>query len=255
MQKFIWEDFDNSNLMSLKEKYSLEIVVENGKDDFSKQLLLKDWVYNKLSRGNPSKDYSMLSAVDILKDVSKGKKVHCTQYAITFMQCAISLGWYSRKLGVDTDHKADEKDQHHGVADIWSNKFNKWYVVDAMFNLHYEKDGIPLNSLEIRNEYLKNYAQDIKGIIGYNDDNKEYDEESVGNNTPSNYFWFFVSLRNNFFDQPGIYNTDTLLWIDRYNEDKVWYKIGVDGKPIKHPMYESQFVLTSDKNEIFPVMS
>lgn len=124
-----------------------------------------------------------------------------------------------------------------------------------MYNLHFEKKGIPLNALEIRDEYLKNGGEYIKGIVRNNKKTISYNEKSKGFDTPSNYFWFFVSLRNNFFEQPGLYDTKALLWIDNYNKNKIWYMSGgKKGKSYKHPMYESQFIMTNDINLCFPKM-
>ena len=82
-----------------------------------------------------------------------------------------------------------------------------------------------------------------------------YLEDSNGFNTPSNYFWFFISLRNNFFSRPGLYDTNTFLWVDEYNKNKIWYKgRGKNDLAEKHPMYKSQFIQTSIVDMCFPVM-
>lgn len=171
------------------------------------------------------------------------------------MQCSLSLGWYSRKLSVDVDHDIEEKDMHHGVADIWSNQFKKWYIIDPMNNLHYEKDGLPLSALEIRSEYLKkaNNCGNIKSVIG---NRKEYLSNDCSQKTtysPSNYFWVAVSLRNNFMEKPGIFETNMLLWVDKYNKDKIWYKGGnAKEKSHEHPMYNGQFIKTNDQKLFSP---
>lgn len=255
MVRFIWEDFTNQKALQLRKDLGLENLIKTGKDEFEKQLLLKDWVHNTLPHGLPPKDYADSSAIEIFKDAKKGKKMSCTQYAFAFLQFGVALGWYTRKLGIDSDHQSGEEKMHHGVADIWSSQFKKWYVVDAMHNLHFEKDGMPLNSLEVRTEFLKNNAKDLQGVIGSNKETISYDKSCKGFDTPSNYFWFFISLRNNFFEKPGLYNTKALLWVDKYNMGKVWYKGGgKKGKSHKHPMYKSQFIKTSDATECFPMM-
>lgn len=191
-----------------------------------------------------------------MKDANKGKKFWCSQYAFTFLQCGLSLGWYTRKLGIDVDHRFGEEEMHHGIADIWSNPFKKWYVVDPANNIHFEKNNTPLNAVEIRKEYIRNKAKDVKGVIGDYKKIISFDKNSRGFNTPSNYFWIFISLRNNFLEKPGIYNTQTLLWIDKYNKNKKWYKGGGEnGKPHLHPMYENQFIKTNDYDLCFPNMS
>lgn len=244
--KYVWEKFDNPKLDKLKKEYELEKVVSSEKNEFERQLILKDWVYKTLHRGKPGKDYSKLSAFEILDDNKIGKKFWCTQFTQVYLQCATALGWYVRKLSIDCDHAQNEKSYHHGICDIWSNKYKKWIVIDPYNNLHFEKNNIPLCVLEIRNEYLKNKAKNVVGILGNNVKNISYDKDSVGEDTLSNYFWFFISLRNNFLDKPGLFDTGALLWVDEYNKDKFWYK---DGK--LHPMYDSQFIKTGDEKLCF----
>ncbi len=125
-----------------------------------------------------------------------------------------------------------------------------------MHNLHYEKDGLPLNALEIRSEYLKNSGKDIIGVIGNKERFIRYKSDDKGFNTPSNFFWFFIGLRNNFFEKPNIWDTKALLWIDDHNKDKIWYKGGgKHGNSKPHPMYEyNQFIETSDQDLCFPTM-
>lgn len=248
-----WERFSNPKLAEIKKHFTLEEIVAKGKDEFEKQLLLKEWVYKAINCGNPTKDYSYKSATEILKDAKNNNKFYCTQFAFVFLQCSLSLGWYSRKLSVDIDHGFGQKSLHHGVADIWSSQFKKWYVVDAMNNLHFEKNETPLNALEIRMEYLTNCGG-IKSVIG----NKKYlpsDCSSKKPYNPSNYFWIAVSLRNNFAEKPGIFDTKMLLWVDKYNKDKVWSKGGSKKeKSYEHPMYKGQFIKTSNEKIFFPDM-
>jgi hypothetical protein len=245
MNDFIWEKFNNPKLLELKKLCKLDTIILDSDDEFKQQLSLKNWVFNQLPLGNPSRDYSSLSSFEILEDRKKGHSFYCTQYSQLFIQTSIALNWYSRKLSIDTDHSKNEKSMHHGICDIWSSKYKKWYVVDPMNNLHYEKDGIPLNSLEIRQNYINNFAENIFGIVS----NKQvkYNKDSKGFKTPSNYFWFFVSQRNNFFEKPGIFDTKAYLWVDEYNKDKIWYK---DNQ--QHPMYKDRFEITDNQNLVFP---
>ncbi len=246
MTNFIWEKFDNPKLIELKSLCHLEEIILNSDDEFEQQIALNNWVFNKLPSGGEYKDYSDLSSFEILKDLEKGMHFRCTQQTQLLIQCSTALGWYVRKLGVDSDHEATEPDMHHGVCDIWSSKFKKWFVLDPMNNLYYVKDEIPLNSLEIRSEYIKNFALEVKGIR-QNSNNTIYNKYSKGFDTPSNYFWFYISQRNNFFEKPGLFNTYTYLWVDEYNKNKKWHK---NGK--LHDMYNGRFIEVNDENKIFP---
>jgi hypothetical protein len=253
MIKYLWEDSKNKNPAELREKYNLEQIVESGKDEFEKQLLLKSWVNQILPLGyNPKKQYK--NSLEILEDSEKGQ-FYCSHYSLVYIQCATALGWYSRKLGIDYYHEFGEEEKHHGIADIWSNQFKKWFVVDAMHNLHFEKDKVPLNACEIRQEYLKNRAKDVAGIIGNYQRKLYYSKGTFGFDQPSNYFWFFILLRNNFFEDPDMYNGKSLLLEDKYNQDKIWYKGGgTKGESCPHPQYKNQFIKTNDPSLCFPEM-
>jgi len=64
------------------------------------------------------------------------------------------------------------------MTEVWSNQFKKWIVMDPDLNLHYEKNGIPMNMLEIHNERYEKTPSDMKVIRGihtagdYNADEK-----------------------------------------------------------------------------------
>ena len=242
-----WEDFSHPQVLELKEKYKLLEAVSSGKDEFNRQLLLKNWVHKTLPLGyNIKRNYR--NTLEILEDVEDGQ-FYCSHYALTFLQAGVALGWYIRKLGVDYDHEQGEEERHHGITDIWSNQHKKWFVVDAMHNLHFEKDGMPLNALEVRLEYLKNKAKDIAGVVGVNKKHLAYGKDS-------NYFWFFILLRNNFFENSNMYNGKSLLWSDEFNDDKIWYKGGgKKGESVPHPQYENQFIKTNDLDLCFPNMT
>jgi hypothetical protein len=55
---------------------------------------------------------------------------------------------------------------NHGVNEIWSNRHRKWFISDAEFDGHFEKNGIPLSALEIREEFLKDGAKSVDLVVG-----------------------------------------------------------------------------------------
>lgn len=249
--EFHWDNQNRAELLALRQTYELDKVIENGKNDFEKILLLKNWVYSKLPNGkNPKKEYH--NATEILEDSDKGGEFFCSHYAQVFMECANALGFTARKVGVDNDHEFGEEEMHHGINDIWDPVHEKWMVVDAMHNLHFEKAGLPLNALEIRNEYLRNNAKDVEGVEGNNEERIVYHGDESGFDTPSNYFWFLVYTDNG----PDMWKSPTLLFHDEKNLNKIWYRGGKNkGDPRPHPMYQGQFVSVSDPQIIFPNLS
>ena len=249
---FVWEDLKNPKLNKLREQYQLEKVVNSGQDEFKKQLLLKEWIFNKLPYGFKNRgDYK--SADEVLSDIN-GNKFNCTWYVLTYLQCAQALGWQTRKLGIDTDHGFGVEEMRHTVVDIWSSQFNRWYVIDPMFNVHFEKDEVPLNSYEIRKSYIeKDKIDKIFGNYSNEQIKREFKER---NDKPENYFWFFILLRNNYMENPNVYDSRSLLWVDEYNKNKTWY-VGGEGKGEfrKHPQYQGAFIETNDYNLCYPKLN
>jgi len=249
---FVWEDFNRPELKLLRNRYGLEKVVSSGKDKFEKQLLLKKWVFATLPLGyNNTNQYR--SALEVLDDQENKGGFNCSWYVLVYLQCAITLGWYVRKLGIDTDHDFGEEEMRHTVVDIWSKKHKKWFVIDPMFNAHFEKDGTPLNSHEIRKHYLN--GKKVKKVFGNYEQEILSEKVKERNDNPNNYFWFFILLRNNYLVNPDVYDSKALLWIDEHNKDKTWHVGGRNkGEFKRHPMYEGAFIETNDYSLCFPTM-
>ena len=248
--QFKWDSSERQELIDLKTKYELEKVVENGNDDFEKIMLLKQWVHGILPKGNPKKDYQ--TATEILEDATSGQgEFYCSQYAQVFMECANALGFKARKVGVDNNHELGEEEMHHGIADVWDSTHNKWVVIDAQHNLHFEKDGAPLNALEVRNEFIKNGATDVEGVVGINEKRIKYNGTETGFDTPSNYFWFLIYTDNGV----NMRQSPTILFTDENNENKTWTRGGkYKGKFGPHPMYQGQFIKVKNPDIAFPNM-
>lgn len=250
--QYIWENFDHPLLKELKEKYFLEKVIFGGKNEFEKQILLKQWVYKTLPLGYNNTNYYK-SALGVLNDKENAGGFNCTWYVLVFLQCASALGWYVRKLGIDSDHKFGEEEMRHTIVDVWSNEYKKWFVIDPMFNAHFEDDGKPLNALEIRKAYLN--AEKIERVFGKNEKEKLPQRVKNRHDVPSNYFWFFILSRNNFLENPDIFDSKALLWIDRFNKHKTWFVGGTNkGEFQKHPMYKDAFIQTGDYSLCFPTI-
>lgn len=249
---FVWEDLKHPQLRQLKERHKLEEVISSGKDEFEKQILLKKWVFENLPLGyNNTNQYR--SAMDVLEDRQNEGGFNCTWYVLTMLQCAQSLGWFTRKLGIDTDHAFREEEMRHTVVDIWSSVHKKWYVIDPMFNAHFERKGKPLNAFEIRRAALE--SANITKVFGNYESENLSEKVKERNDKSENYFWHFILLRNNYLKNPNVYDSKALLWVDEYNKNKTWFVGGQNkGEFRKHPMYDGAFIETNDFNLCYPQM-
>jgi hypothetical protein len=98
-----------------------------------------------------------------------GASFHCTHFAAIYMQTAVSMGWTSRYLFVRNTER-----EEHATNEIWSNEWAKWIFIDVTWNLHIEKDGVPLSGLEIRKEWLANGGEDLVYVFGAGEDEIRY---------------------------------------------------------------------------------
>lgn len=161
-----FEDLSSPKFSALREKYQLDTVFHDEQDEFTRILLLRDWVRKVIQISDfessyPGDDH----AETILDHALKGQGYHCGHYKIVQNAVVNAYGYVTRCLGAGPGVKGGP-DGHHGINEIWSNQYQKWFLSDAKYNHHFEKNGIPLSALEIRDEYLKNRAADIVLVKG-----------------------------------------------------------------------------------------
>src|SRR5262245_32153052 len=143
--------YEDPRLAYLREQYQLRKHIESAQDEWSAQLSLKQWVGQSIPTGAPPVQEN--TASDLLQHPAQVKTCYCTPYTIPYVESALALGWQARSVGVDRRYAPEGLESaHHGVAEVWSNQFSKWVVIDPQSNLHFEKDGIPLSAWEIRTE-------------------------------------------------------------------------------------------------------
>src|ERR1043165_2524577 len=166
-RRFKFDSCDNPKLKELREKYKLDAVVAPGKDEFEKQVLLNDWTHNQFKKfGKPSANPK--GALETLKAVEEGNTFFCAHYARTLVSAAASLGWVDRELALRR-HQGGNRNggsTEHSTTEIWSNQYHKWVMLDPTSNLYVEKDGIPLNGFEIREQWFYHDGKDLLFVIG-----------------------------------------------------------------------------------------
>ena len=157
--------YSDSILTELRERYHLRDVIAGARDELDAQFRLKHWVWTKIENGTPTVEVN--NALDILEQAAAGKKFWCSYFAITYTQCALALGWQARKIALDHYHEpGGVRSRHHGAAEVWSNQLGKWLYMDSQSDMHFEKNGTPLNAWEVRSEWLANGGKDIDHVVG-----------------------------------------------------------------------------------------
>ncbi|MBL7698690.1 MAG: transglutaminase domain-containing protein [Chitinophagaceae bacterium] len=232
-----FEDISLPRFDSLKIKYQLDTVFHGETDEFKRILLLRNWIRNHIAINDFGDPYPGGGhPAGIIDAAAKGQGFHCGHYMIVQNAVMNAYGYVTRCLGSGPGVKGGE-DGHHGMNEIWVNEFGKWVLSDAKFNHHFEKNGIPLSALEVREEFLKNKAADIVLVKGPDRTPIQIDslKDQKGKYVRRNKEWFaqwytwieWDQQANRFSAWPS-FDTKLNMFRDDYFKNHTWIW---DGKP------------------------
>ncbi|NOY96705.1 MAG: hypothetical protein GXO81_10110 [Chlorobi bacterium] len=159
-----------------------------------------------------------------------------------------AYGYVTRTLGAGPGVKGGP-DGHHGINEIWLNDYNKWFLSDAKYDHHFEKGGIPLSALEIRDEYLKNKAADIVMVRGPERTPTDVDPETGTDKERSaqTYTWVEFHGHNDMFTVWPDYEQIIIMYDDDYYKNHIWIRGGKPNWTYDHPEF---LKLVSDRDAI-----
>lgn len=161
-----FEDLTSPRFSHLKEKYQLDTIFHGETDEFRRILLLRHWIKSVISISDFERSYPGEGNPEyILDEALKGQGYHCGHFMAVQNAVLNAYGYVTRTLGAGPGVKGGP-DGHHGINEVWLNQYNKWFLSDAKYDHHFEKNGIPLSALEIRDEFLRNKAEDIEKVKG-----------------------------------------------------------------------------------------
>ena len=162
-------DPNEARTAQLRDEFDLERVVAHCDSEFDGFLALKRWVRSRWNHGWSHSFDKVKDALDILREAARGELFTCGYYTLVLAQCATALGWPARRVGISLADCEFPRDYRlgnigHSVAEMWSNEREKWVLMDPDTNVHYERDGVPLNALEIRDAWLGGCADEVRMI-------------------------------------------------------------------------------------------
>ncbi len=236
-----FEDLSSPKFGHLINKYRPDTIFHGETGEFERILLLRHWIKSVIpieDRGNP---YPGEGNVERMLDYAlEGQGYHCGHFMRIQNAILSGYGYVTRTMGCGPGDTGVEF-PHHGTNEIWSNTYNKWFMSDAKYDIHFEKDGIPLSAIEIRDEYLKNRAADIVLVKGPDRQPVEYDEEIGMSNSDyaSYYTWISWDAHNDIFSLWPDYNLMLIMYEDDYFRNNTWYR---GGRP--HWAYGTQYLKT-----------
>lgn len=166
---FIYQNADNSpELQTIKSLYRLDSVAQLGDSEFEQILYLMNWTHSRWAHNGSNKP-SKSNTLTILKEAETGKKFRCVEYGIVLKSVLACNGFKARTLGLKTkDVEVTASGAGHVLAEVWSDQYHKWLMLDAQFNLIPISDDIPLNAVEFQNAIAHNKnleLVDINGVV------------------------------------------------------------------------------------------
>ena len=144
---FVYEQPSARYLSDLRTHFELDSLVAAEPDEYQSMLRLANWLGTRWDHGTDTVPggTKVCEPVEVIEDGEGGARYWCEIAARTTVQAATSLGWPARLITASRDGYTWE----HAVAELWSNQFDKWFVVDTDFNVVYEHEGVPLSAFEL----------------------------------------------------------------------------------------------------------
>ncbi len=239
-----FENYYSPRISQLRSRYELDAVVAGESDEWKRILLLRHWIKSNIAIDNENPTQTRGDTFAILDAALKGGKFHCTHFSIVQHAVLNSFGYVTRRLGCGPGLKEDGG--HHGVNEVWVNKFSKWVLIDAKYDAHFEKNEVPLSALEIRDEVWRDGAKSVVRVVGPDREPMRPDPETGKWETrPDTYRWCSWETNTNRFTTFPARPTSTLVVLeDEIFRNNTWYR---DGKP--HWAYGTPYFIKTTRRD------
>jgi hypothetical protein len=161
-----YEDYQSAYLQKFRRRFQLDAVVAGAHTDWERQLRLMRWTYLvPLQRQTPIFPWDPSAWIDAQRlpgalaantYPDRRRDAMCLFSNVTLMAALQSLGYPARHVNI-----ASEGLSGHEIAEVWSNQFGKWILLDATRDMFwYDKGtGTPANTLEIHKALAERLKQ------------------------------------------------------------------------------------------------
>jgi hypothetical protein len=218
---FRFEDITSPPFRELRTRFRFAESVKGAEDEFERILLLRHWIFKTL-KVDATRPGPPLDAISILAQGPSGGPFECTHAMLAQNAVMNAMGYVARCLqpGPGQEQNTYLAAGNHGVNEIWSNKHRKWFISDAEFDGHFEKAGVPLSALEIRDEYLRNGGKDVDLVVG--PERKKVTPSLLF--SPHTYRFVAYELTGDRHTGSGWSSGALAVWEDEYFKNNTWYR-------------------------------
>ena len=241
------EDLTSPQFDVLLSRYNLKEIVKDEADEFNRILLLRNWL-NKYLVIDRSRPVAKGGVLKMLADGPGGGSYSCGHFEAIQNAVMNAMGYVTRCVLSGPDGTEPDLTGSHGSNEVWCNTLCKWVMVDAELDSHFEKDGVPLSALELRDAYLADGGQGVVRVRGPEKEQLARGRHDQWGNTPKAYA--FISWRqqaNRFSIWPEVASSVEIVYNDEFFQKHIWHKSGE-----KHWAYDAgKFIRIENKNGIY----
>jgi tetratricopeptide (TPR) repeat protein len=161
--QYDWEDINRPELDTLREEYQLREVFGTDGTEFDKMKRLLNWVATRWIHDG-SKMAPVRTGLAILREVDRGGRFCCANYADVLIDCMRALGYPIRFVGLRMADAAYNMGGGHGCVEVWSNQYQKWIFLDVQNNAWWEHNGRPLSAYECHKLFVNGKEDELQFI-------------------------------------------------------------------------------------------
>lgn len=150
LSPFVYEKYNAPQLVAFRKKYDFQNIVGGVEDEYEKMLRVGEWIGSRWDHGlsDVPGGKNHFAPIDVIEAGTRGRRFWCEIAAKLTVQVASAMAWPARYVGMSKAGHGFKSDRH-AVAELWSNRFDKWFVLDTDFNVVFESDGIPMSAYEL----------------------------------------------------------------------------------------------------------
>jgi hypothetical protein len=138
------------------------------------------------------------------------------------------------------------------VNEVWSNDHAKWVLLDAKYDSHFERGGVPLSALEVHDLVRAGRTSDVVAVRGLDRKPAPLGGPDSIEASVENYWWVSWHVRPDSFTHPHWSGGSRLVVPDNDAfRTTVWHRGGGANALVKHWAYAAQaFIPVRDPRQI-----
>ncbi len=241
------EDITSERFKEILRLYKIDELIADEADEFVQMLILRNWLHEHIVV-DKSKEARGKEALGFLKEGPSGGAYHCGHYATAQTAVMNAVGFVSRRVLSGPGGKERGDTGIHGTTEIWSNSLCKWVLFDAEWDTHFEKDGVALSGLEIRDEVLADGAKNLVRVQGVERKPIAFYEDGGYGGSPTTYrwlSWWEWQDEHTIWPKKNPAASIEILYNDDYCRENEWYRGGN-----KHWAYDAGFFKYEDDRKV-----